>query len=195
MAKLIYLMLTSLDGYVADRNGDFGWAAPDAEVHAFINDLVRDVATFLYGRRMYDIMRAWEDMPAAPDQPQVDDFARLWRAADKVVYSRTLPAPASARTRIERSFDPDAVRRLKIDARSDLGIGGPELAAQAFAAGLIDEFHLFVTPVSVGSGKPVLPADLRLRFELLHARRFAHGTAHLHYRCRGVEEPRGPTRQ
>jgi len=184
MGKLIYTAIASLDGYVADRNGNFDWSEPDAEVHAFVNDLDRSTGMHLYGRRLYDVLVAWETIDAAGDQPAViADYARIWREAEKVVYSRTLTRPASARTRIEPTFDPDEVRRWKADADRDLGIGGPELAGQALSAGLVDEIHLLLSPVTVGGGTPALPGDLRLDLELLDQRRFANGVVHLHYRC------------
>jgi dihydrofolate reductase len=180
VANLIYSTITSLDGYVADKDGDFDWAAPDEEVHAFVNDLVRKVGAYLYGRRMYEVMRYWET--ALANRPSVEqDFAQIWRAADKVVYSRTLETVSSARTRIERDFDPEAVRRMKTQAERDIGVGGPDLAAQAFKAGLVDECHLFVTPVVVGGGKRSLPRNVRLELELLDERRFEGGVVHLHY--------------
>jgi dihydrofolate reductase len=180
VANLIYSTITSLDGYVADKDGDFDWAAPDEEVHAFVNDLVRKVGAYLYGRRMYEVMRYWET--ALADRPSVEqDFAQIWRAADKVVYSRTLETVSSARTRIERDFDPEAVRRMKTQAERDIGVGGPDLAAQAFKAGLVDECHLFVTPIVVGGGKRSLPRNVRLELELLDERRFEGGVVHLHY--------------
>jgi dihydrofolate reductase len=183
MAKLIYSALTSLDGYVADENGNFDWAEPDEEVHGFVNDLERRVGTYLYGRRMYDVMVAWETMDTVPDQaPFVQDFAELWQAADKIVYSKTLEAVSSARTRLQRDFDPEAVRRMKGAAGRDISVGGPDLAAQAIKAGLVDEFHLFVSPVVVGGGKQSLPSNVHLKLELLDERRFGNGVVHLHYR-------------
>ena len=181
MAKLIYSAIASLDGYVADQDGNFEWAAPDEEVHAFINDLERTVGTHLFGRRMYEVMAAWEtiDDPA----PVMRDFAELWRSADKVVYSKTLDAVATAKTRIERDFDPATVQELKAGSVRDLSVGGPDLGAQALAAGLVDECHLFLTPVLVGGGKPAFPAGLRLKLELLDERRFGNGVVHLHYRA------------
>ncbi len=178
MARLIYSAIASLDGYVADEDGDFAWAAPDEEVHSFANDLERDVGTHLYGRRMYEVMVAWETMddPA----PVMRDFAESWRTADKVVYSRTLEAPSSARTRLEREFDPGAVRGMKDSTERDISVGGPNLAAQALAAGLVDECHLFLTPVVVGGGNAALPAGLRL--ELADQRRFGDGVVYLRYR-------------
>jgi dihydrofolate reductase len=183
VAKLIYAAITSLDGYVADESGNFDWAAPDEEVHAFVNDLERPVGTYLYGRRMYEVMVFWETADTLEGEgPVFQDFAELWQAADKVVYSKTLDAVSSGRTRLERDFDPEAVQRLKADAVRDLTVGGPELAAQALRAGLVDELHLFVTPVAVGRGKRSLPDDLRLKLELLDERRFASGVVYLRYR-------------
>ena len=183
MAKLIYTAITSLDGYVADATGSFDWAAPDEEVHAAVNDVERGVGTSLCGRRMYDVLVYWENPELLQDpEPVIRDFAAIWQAEDKVVYSRTLQAPSSARTRIEREFDPDAVRRMKDAADRDLSIGGPELAAQAIRAGLVDEIHLFLTPIVVGGGNAALPDDVTVRLELLDERRFANGVVHLHYR-------------
>jgi dihydrofolate reductase len=183
MASLIYSALTSLDGYVADEDGGFDWAEPDEEVHTLVNDLERRIGTYLYGRRMYEVMVAWETAHTLPDQPAfIKDYAEVWRAADKIVYSRTLPAVSSARTRIERAFDPEAVRRMKAAADRDMTVGGPDLAAQAIAAGLVDEWHLFVAPVVVGGGIRALPGRVRLNLELLDERRFAGGMVHLHYR-------------
>jgi dihydrofolate reductase len=183
MAKLIYSAITSLDGYVADEDGNFDWAAPDEEVHSFVNDLERPIGTYLYGRRIYEVMAYWETALSVPDQPPVvEDFAELWQAADKIVYSKTLETTSSARTRIERDFDPDAVRQMKAAAGRDLSVGGPELAAQALRAGLVDEYHLFLAPIVVGGGKQALPDDVRLKLELLDERRFRNGVVHLHYR-------------
>ena len=183
MAGLIYAAIVSLDGYVADENGNFDWAAPDEEVHAFVNDLERTVGTYLYGRRMYETMVYWETAPAVADEPAVYvAYAQLWKAADKVVYSRTLETVSSARTRIEREFDPDAVRRMKAAAERHIGVGGAELAGHALVAGLVDECHLFVVPVLVGGGTRALPAGVRQELELLDERRFGNGTVHLHYR-------------
>jgi dihydrofolate reductase len=183
MAKLIYSAITSLDGYVADEGGSFDWAAPDEEVHRFVNELERPIGTYLYGRRMYEVMAYWETAETAADQPTAtQDFAAIWRAADKVVYSRTLGAASSARTQIDRDFDPEAVRQLKASAGADISVGGPELAAQAIRAGLVDEYHLFLTPIVVGGGNSALPEDVRLELELLDERRFAGGVVHLHYR-------------
>jgi dihydrofolate reductase len=184
MAKLIYSAITSLDGYVADEDGNFDWAAPDEEVHAFVNDLERPVGTYLYGRRMYEVMAAWETMDIAGQPSVMRDFAEIWRAADKIVYSRTLESVSSARTRIERDFDPEAVRRMKARAGRDITVGGPDLAAQAIKAGLVDECHLFLTPIVVGGGKQSLPDNVRLKLELLDERRFGSGVVHLHYQTR-----------
>jgi dihydrofolate reductase len=185
VAKLIYSAITSLDGYVADEDGNFDWAEPDEEVHAIVNALERPVGTYLYGRRMYEVMVYWETAHMLADQPPfVEDFAELWQAADKIVYSKTLETVSSARTRIEREFDPEAVRQLKASAPRDLTVGGPELAAQAIEAGLVDELHLFLTPIVVGGGKQSLPDGVRLKLELLSERRFGNGVVHLHYRTR-----------
>jgi dihydrofolate reductase len=182
MAKLIYSAITSLDGYVADDDGNFDWAAPDDEVHTFVNDLERPVGTYLYGRRMYEVMVDWETALTLADQPPfVRDYAEIWQAADKIVYSKTLEAISSARTRIERDFDPEAVRQMKAPAGRDISVGGPDLAAQAIKAGLVDELHLFVAPIVVGGGKKSLPNDVRLKLELLDERRFGNGVVHLHY--------------
>ena len=185
MARLIYSAITSLDGYVADDTGDVDWAAPDAEVHAAVNDLERGIGTYLYGRRMYDVMAVWETMPTGADQSAVTrDFADIWRAADKVVYSSTLEAARTPRTRVERSFDPTAVRELVATAEQDVSVGGSDLAGRAIAAGLVDELHQFVTPVVVGGGTAWLPDKVRVELELLEQRRFAGGVVHLHYRTR-----------
>ncbi len=185
MAKLIYSALMSLDGYVADEAGNFDWAAPDTEVHTFLNDLERPVGTYLYGRRMYEVMAAWETMHTLPDQPAFTlDFAAIWQAADKIVYSTTLPTVASARTRIARDFDPATIRQLKARARQDLTVGGPGLAAQALTAGLVDECQLFVSPIAVGGGIPALPKHVRLPLALLEERRFGSGVVYLRYGVR-----------
>jgi dihydrofolate reductase len=185
MAKLIYSAITSLDGYLADEDGNFAWAEPDEEVHAFVNDLERPVGTYLYGRRMYEVMVARETMDTGSYQtPVMRDFAELWRAAEKIVYSKTLETVSSARTRIERDFDPQAVRQMKTSAERDITVSGPDLAAQAITAGLVDEFQLFVAPIVVGGGKRSLPDNVRLELELLDERRFGNGMVHLHYRPR-----------
>jgi len=187
MAKLIYSGIASLDGYVADEDGNFDWSAPDEEVHAFVNDLERAVCTYLYGRRMYEVMVYWETAHMLADEPAVmRDYADIWQAADKIVYSRTLDAVSSARTRIERDFEPEAVRQMKAAARRDISVAGPVLAAQAIEAGLVDEIHLFVTPVVVGGGKQFLSGNLRLRLELLDEHRFGNGVVHLHYGTRAL---------
>ena len=184
MAKLIYSTLASLDGYTEDEDGRFDWAKPDEEVHAFFNELERPVGTHLYGRRMYETMIYWESAETVEGQPPyIQEFAEIWRAAEKVVYSRALEEAPSARTRIERDFDPQAVRQMKDSAERDLAIGGPELAAQAIGAGLVDELNLVLVPVSVGGGKPALPRR-RVDLELLEERRFANGMMYLHYRDR-----------
>jgi dihydrofolate reductase len=186
MAKLVYSAIASLDGYVADEGGGFEWAAPDEEVHAFVNDLERPVGTYLYGRRMYEVMAFWDTAPTDAGQPpHMRDYAELWQAADKVVYSRTLAEASTARTRVERDFDPEAVRGMKVSAGRDLSVGGPHLAAAAFRAGLVDECHLFLHPVVAGGGNRALPDHLRLDLELLDERRFGGGVVHLHYRTRG----------
>jgi dihydrofolate reductase len=182
VANLTYLTLMSVDGYIEDETGGFGWAKPSDEVHAFVNELERSVGTYLYGRRMYETMVYWETGPSAEDPSEVArDFADIWRAADKVVYSRTLAEPATLRTRLEREFAPDAVRGLKASAARDISVGGPELAAQAFKADLVDECHLFLVPVVVGGGKRALPDGVSLGLELLDERRFANGTVFLRY--------------
>lgn len=169
---------------MADEDGNFEWAAPDGEVHNFINDVERRIGTYLYGRRMYDVMVAWESIELS-DQPRfMQDYAAIWRAADKIVYSRSLEEVRSARTRVERSFDPEAVRQMKSVARGDLGVGGAEVAAQALNAGLVDEIHLFVAPVVVGGGKAALPRRLSLALELVEERAFSSGFVHLSYRVR-----------
>ena len=183
MAKLIYAVITSLEGYVADADGNFDWAEPDEEVFTFVNDLERPIGTYLYGRRMYEVMVYWETLPITADQSPVErDFAELWQAADKIVYSTTLESVSSARTRIERDFDPEAVRQWKATAVRDITVSGPDLAAQAIKAGLVDECHLFLTPIVVGGGKQALPDNVRLKLELLDEHRFGNGVMHLHYR-------------
>ncbi len=186
MAKLLYLAIASLDGYVEDESGRFDWAAPDEEVHSFVNDLERTVGTHLYGRRLYETMVFWETAHTAEGQPPVIlDYAEIWQAADKVVYSRTLAEVSSARTRIERDFDPEAVRELKAAADRDLTVGGAELAGQALAAGLVDELQLLLAPILVGGGKPALPDGVRLPLELLDERGFDSGMVFLRYRTAG----------
>jgi dihydrofolate reductase len=182
MAKLIYSAITSLDGYVADADGRFDWSVPDEEVHAAVNDLMRPVGTQLYGRRLYEVMAAWETLDGG--SAAMRDFAAIWRDSDKVVHSTTLQAVSSARTRIERAFDPAAVAALKVSADRDLLVGGPELAGQALAAGLVDELHLFVSPVAVGGGTRALPSGLRIDLDLLGTRRFASGVVQGSYTVR-----------
>ena len=183
MARLVYSAIASLDGFVEDDDGGFGWAAPDEEVHAFVNELERSVGTYLYGRRMHELMAAWETMDTGPGQPPaVRGYARLWRAADKVVYSTTLQAASTPLTILERDFDPEAVRRFKATADRDVSVGGPELAGQALGAELVDEVRLFLVPHLVGGGIRALPAGVRLRLELLDERRFSSGVVYLRYR-------------
>lgn len=185
MAKLIYSAIGSLDGYVEDASGKFEWAAPDEEVHAFVNELERPIGTYLYGRRMYETMVYWETVDPDGDWPAVArEFAAIWQAAEKVVYSRTLETVSSARTRIERELDPDAIERMKQGSGSDISIGGAELAGQAIAAGLADELQLLLVPVLVGGGKQALPNGVGARLELLDERRFQSGAVFLHYRAR-----------
>jgi dihydrofolate reductase len=182
MAKLIYSAITSLDGYIADEDGNFDWAVPDEEADTFVNDLERPVGTYRYGRRMYEVMAPWETL--TDQQPVMRDFAAIWRAADKIVYSRTLQTVSSARTRIDRDFDPEAVRQMKAQAGRDLTVGGPDLAAQAIKAGLVDEYHLFLAPIVVGGGNQSLPDNVRVQLELLDERRFGDGMVYLRYRTR-----------
>ena len=182
MTKLIYSSIASLDGYIADENGNFDWAEPDEEMHTLVNDLARPVGTFLLGRRMYEVLVAWETLDTADQPPYIQDFAEIWRAADKIVYSTTLETVSSAQTRIERAFDPEAVRQLKTTAERDLAVGGPGLAAHAIRAGLVDEWQVLLVPVVVGGGIRFFPEDVRLTLELLDERRFGNGTLHLRYR-------------
>jgi dihydrofolate reductase len=183
MGNMVYAAITSLDGYVADRDGSFTWAEPDEEVHAAVNDLQRSVGTYLLGRRMYEVLAVWETFGDDAHEPSVvQDYARIWRAADKIVYSAGLLAASTPRTTIEASFDPDRVARLKAESASDLSVGGPGLAAHAIAAGLVDDFHVFLNPVVVGGGTPWLPQDARLDLTLVGERRFTSGVVHLHYR-------------
>jgi dihydrofolate reductase len=185
MSQLIYSAITSLDHYIEDPQGKFDWAAPDEEVHRFINKLERTAATYLYGRRMYETMMVWETDPSlAADSSLTRDFAEMWQAADKIVYSRTLESVSTRKTRLERTFDAGVIRRLKETAGSDILIGGPELAAAAFRAGLVDECQLFLIPILVGGGKQALPNNLRLELELLEERRFGNGTVYLRYRAK-----------
>lgn len=183
MARLIYAAITSLDCYIEDEEGRFDWAEPDDELHAFVNDLERSAGTYLYGRRMYEMMTYWETAHTVPDLSAVAlDFAAVWQDADKIVYSSTLASVSTARTTLEREFDPAAVRKLKADTERDVLIGGPGLTAHALRADLVDEVHLFLHPVMVGGGKPALPHGMKLRLELLHEQRFDSGVVHLRYR-------------
>ncbi|NUT69712.1 dihydrofolate reductase family protein [Pseudarthrobacter sp. C4D7] len=184
MAKLIYSAIMSIDGYTADTDGNFTWSAPDEEVHAFVNDLERDVGTHLLGRRMYEVMSVWETMDTRDEPPVIQDYARIWRAADKVVYSTSLGHVGTDRTRLERRFDPGAIRDLKGDSDRDISIGGPTLAAHALKAGLVDECQLFINPVAVGGGLRFLPDGLKAQLELVDQRRFGNGVAYLRYRAR-----------
>jgi dihydrofolate reductase len=183
MGRLIYANLQSLDGYIADEDGNFDWAEPDEEVHAFVNELERPVGTYLYGRRMYEVLVAWEDLDLRDQPPYLREYAEIWRAADKIVYSKTLESVPSARTRLEREFDPEAVRRMKQESGSDFSIGGPGLAAHAFRARLVDECHLFVAPVIVGAGTRSLPDGVRLDLELMDEHRFRSGFVFLRHRA------------
>ena len=190
MAKLIYSMVTSLDGYAKAESGDLGTGADDAEVHSFINDLFRPVGTYLYGRRMYETMVYWETAQTEPNQPpHILQYAQDWQAAQKVVYSTTLDSVSSARTRIERSFDPEAVRALKAAADHDLTVDGPNLAAQAIAAGLVDEYHLFITTTAVGGGTKFFPDGVRLDLDLVEQRTFSSGVIYARYRTRATATP------
>ena len=185
MGRLSYAAITSLDGYIEDEDGRFDWGEPDAEVHAFANELEATIATHLYGRRMYETMAIWQTIEAGPDVPEVEaGFAEAWRALDKVVYSRTLESVWTPRTTLEREFDPEAVRRMKETSGGDLSVSGPDLAQHAFRAGLVDDVHLFVNPIVVGGGKPGLPKGMRVELELVDERRFGNGVVHLHHRTR-----------
>jgi dihydrofolate reductase len=181
MAKLIYSMLMSLDGYIADRNGNFDWAEPDEEVHTFVNQLERGTGTYLYGRRMYEVMAAWETLGTDRDPGYIRDFGEMWRAAHKIVYTKTLSAVSTAKTRIERAFEPEAISKLKATAEWDISIGGPGLAAEAFKAGLVDVCQFFVVPIIVGGGTSAFPSEVRLSLNLLDERRFGNGMVYLHY--------------
>ena len=184
MAKLIYSALASLDGYVADEDGNFDWAEPDEEVHTSVNDLERQVGTYLYGRRMYEVLVAWETVDLADQPPFIRDYAEIWRGSDKIVYSTKLQTASSASTRIERAFDPEAIRQMKASAGHDISVGGPHLAARAIEAALVDEYHLFLAPIVVGGGTQALPDDVRVELELADERRFGNGVVQLHYRTR-----------
>ncbi len=183
MAKLMYITNVSLDGYIEDAQGSFQWSEPDEEAFAFITDLIRPVGTWLYGRRLYETMAVWEtDETLAAQSDLMADFAEAWKAGEKVVYSTTLRDVSTARSRLERSFDPGSVRDMKRSATGDLAVGGANLAAQAFKGGLVDECHLFIHPVLVGGGKPAMPRDVRARLELMDERRFTNGIVYLRYR-------------
>lgn len=185
MAKLIYSAISSLDGYVADAEGNFDWSVPDPEVHRFVNDLERPIGTYLYGRRMYQVMRYWATAPTGNGEPSAEqDYAKIWQTADKIIYSSSLENISTARTRIEREFDPTAVQQLKAAEGRDISVGGPTLAAQALKLGLVDECHLFLSPVVVGGGTRALPDEVRLELELLDEHRFGKGVVHLHYRVK-----------
>ena len=185
MAQLTYSAIASLDGYVADADGRFDWSMPDEEVHPFVNDMERPIGTYLLGRRMYEVLFRGRRRRRCRDRsPVMLDFAGIWRSADKVVYSRTLSSVSTARTRIEREFDPEAVRALKAAADRDVSVGGPELAGHALRAGLVDECRLLLSPIVVGGGTPALPDGVRIELELLEERRFANGVVHLRYRVR-----------
>jgi dihydrofolate reductase len=186
MAKLIYSAISSLDGYVADAEGNFDWSVPDEEVHTFVNNLERPIGTYVYGRRMYEVMRYWETAPTGiSEQSAEQEYAEIWQAADKIIYSRSLETVSTAKTWIEREFDPKAIQQLKAAAARDISVGGPTLAAQALRLGLVDECHLFLSPIVVGGGTQALPDKVRLELELLDERRFGNGVVHLHYRVKG----------
>jgi dihydrofolate reductase len=185
MADLVYAAITSLDGYINDAQGEFEWAAPDEEVHAYVNELERPIGTSLYGRRMYEVMKVWETLPTEGEPRVMQDYAEIWKGTDKVVYSTTLADVETPRTRLERTFDPDAVRAMKAAATADLSVGGAGLGAHALAAGLVDVLHQIVTPIVVGGGTGWLPDGLHLPLTLVGERRFASGVVHLHYRTRG----------
>jgi dihydrofolate reductase len=181
MGKLIYCAITSLDGYIADANGNFDWSAPDLQVHAFVNDLTRPLGTYLYGRELYDVMVFWESVPADDPEDVTRDFGEVWRAADKIVYSSTLDRAGSERTSIRSVFDPAEIRELKARSESDISVGGARLAGAALRAGLVDEIQQFIAPAIVGGGKRFLPDDVRLDLKLLEERRFENGTVFLRY--------------
>ena len=185
MAKLIYAAISSLDGYVADSGGNFDWSMPSEEVHRFVNNLERRIGTYLYGRRMYEVMRYWETASTGNGEPSAaQEFAKMWQATDKIIYSRSLESVSTARTRLEREFDPAAIRQMKTDASRDIAVSGPTLAGQAMKLGLVDECHLFLSPIVVGGGTSALPDNVRVQLELLDERRFSNGLVHLHYRVK-----------
>jgi dihydrofolate reductase len=192
MAKLIYLVVASLDGYIEDAGGSIVWSDPGEELHTFVAELVRPIGVYLYGRRMYDAMKVWQS-PVLDWPPYMQEFARIWQNADKVVYSRSLEHPDTPRTTVEREFDPEAVRRLKVSASRDITIAGAELASHAIAAGLVDEYQLIVAPVMVGGGKPCLPAGVQVNLELLDERTFGTGAVYLRYQTRD-RDPGVPNR-
>ncbi|MFL5737715.1 MAG: dihydrofolate reductase family protein [Actinomycetota bacterium] len=185
MARLVYSAICSLDGFVADAKGNFEWAAPDQEVHQFVNDVEREIGTYLYGRRMYEVMREWQTMDVSSAPAFGREYAEIWRGAEKIVYSRSLEEVSTPLTRLERDFDPDEVARFKENSSSDLSVGGPTLAAEAFRAGLVDDIHLFVVPDLVGGGTRAMQNGVRRSLRLESERRFANGTVHLHYRDAG----------
>jgi dihydrofolate reductase len=193
MANLIYSGIMSLDGYVVDATGSFEWAAPDEEVHAFVNDLEREIGTYFYGRRMYDVMSVWQSWDTTDEPAVVSDYAEIWRAADKVVFSGSLDVAPTPKTTLVDTFDPASILALKSSAEKNLSIGGPTLAAAAITAGLVDEFHLLIHPVAVGGGTPFLPAGAHLRLELVDERRFESGVVHLHYCDVGVKDTEATT--
>lgn len=185
MAKLIYAAISSLDGYVADSEGNFDWSMPSEEVHRFVNNLERRIGTYLYGRRMYEVMRYWETASTGNGEPSAgQEFAKMWQATDKIIYSRSLENVSTARTKLEREFDPAVIGRMKADASRDIAVSGPTIAGQAMKLGLVDECHLFLSPIVVGGGTPALPDNVRIQLELLDERRFGNGVVHLHYRVR-----------
>jgi dihydrofolate reductase len=184
MAELVYFTPTSLDGYIAD-DGNFEWSAPDEEVLGFINDLMRPIGMYLYGRKTYETMAIWETPDVIPGRtPAMLDFARIWQAADKIVYSKSLETVSTQKTRLEREFDPQAVRDLKAQPPYDVSVGGPALAAHAIRTGLVDEYHLLVVPITLGGGKRVLPSNVCVKLDLLDERRFANGMVYLRYHTR-----------
>jgi dihydrofolate reductase len=186
MAKLIYAAISSLDGYVADSEGNFDWSMPSEEVHRFVNDLEAGIGTYLYGRRMYEVMRYWETASTANGEESAEqEFAKVWQQADKIIYSRSINDVSTASTRLEREFDPEAIRQMKAAATRDIAVSGPTLAAEALRHGLVDECHLFLSPIVVGGGRPALPDNVWLQLELLDERRFGNGVVYLHYRIKG----------
>ena len=186
MAKLIFAAITSLDGYVADADGNFDWSMPSEEVHRFVNNLEAGIGTYLYGRRMYEVMRYWETASTGNgEQSAEQEFAKLWLRADKIIYSRSLDEVSTASTRLEREFDAEAIRQMKADVTRDIAVSGPTLAAEALRHGLVDECHLFLSPIVVGGGTPALPDNVWLQLQLLDDRRFDNGVVYLHYRVNG----------